>query len=217
MRLSCDSSTLITLAENCLLWLLRDFSVAGTSFYITPVVKDEIIDHPLRMKRFEFEAYKIHKLLDDGHLKLFRQPSLKHDTKHILKLANQSFLSKHGPINLIHEGEAQILALSSTMDKYVAIDEKTTRLLIEDPKKLRDILETKSNYRIRVDGTILKKFNKLTSGFKVIRSSEIISVAYERGMLERYGKGKKILNAALWGLRGSGCAITKQEIEQLSA
>jgi hypothetical protein len=216
MNLPCDSSTLISLAENCLLWLVRDFSVAGTNFYITPIVKYESIDHPLQINRFEFEAYKIQKLIDEGHLKLKITPSLKEDTKIVLNLANRSFISKHGPIKIIHDGEAEVLALTLGMDKYLGIDEKTTRLLVEYPEKLREILEEKTHHRVRVDGNILKKFTELVSGVKVIRSSEIVAIAYERGMMERYGKGKKILNAALWGVRTGGCSITKDEINQLS-
>lgn len=214
---SCDSSTLITLADNCLLWLIREFSDRGTDFYITPRVKEESIDHPLQINRFEFEAYRLEKLIEDGYIKVVPQDQgMKDAAKMILDLANRSYISRHGPLRLIHDGEAEVLALSETTNKMVAVDEKTTRLIIEDPKRLRDILEKKTEEKISVDGQILRKLQDKIGDIKIIRSAEIAAIGYERGLLERYGKGRKILNAILWALRKGGCAITREEIEQLS-
>ncbi len=53
---------------------------------------------------------------------------------------------------------------------------------------------------------------------KVIRSTELIAVAFEKGMLDKYlppypDSRKILLQAVLWGAKLNGAAITRREID----
>ena len=60
----------------------------------------------------------------------------------------------------------------------------------------------------------LKQANfKPFKGFKIIRSSELIYVAYKKGLIR--WKNKEILDGLLYALKFKGCAISGDEIEQI--
>ena len=70
MRVVCDSSSLISLCDNCLLWMLKE--IAGkTELIITPAVKQEIVDNPLATRRFELRAIQLNKAINDGLVVIF--------------------------------------------------------------------------------------------------------------------------------------------------
>ena len=55
---------------------------------------------------------------------------------------------------------------------------------------------------------------------KVIRSVELVTVAYENGILDRFitkipDAKKNLLESVLWGVKLNGCAVSKDEIEQI--
>ena len=49
--------------------------------------------------------------------------------------------------------------------------------------------------------------------FKVIRSTELIYVAYKKGLVKL--KGKLVLDALLWALKFKGCSISGDEIREI--
>src|SRR3989344_9606387 len=66
-----DSGALISFSMNGITRIIKELRGAFKGkFLITSEVKKEIIDVPIKIKKFELEALKIKRLLDDGVLEL---------------------------------------------------------------------------------------------------------------------------------------------------
>jgi hypothetical protein len=212
-----DSSALISLVETCnspLLYFLKEKT--ASNFLITPKVKDEIISNPLAAKKYELSAIRMRRLLLDGVLSVISSPQLVRDTKEIMNCANTLLYANEKPLTLIQEGEAQCLAIfSGAKADALAVDEKTTRLLIEDPFKLKQILQSEYDEKIEVNENSLKKFREKTRGIFVIRSTELVSVAASKGFFRDFrAQEQEAFHAALHALREVGCAITSEELAE---
>jgi len=215
-----DASTLITLAMNGLLEEFRRLKkIFDGEFVITREVKTEIIDRPLTIKRFELEALKLQELLKEDILTM---PSLigidakeiSKRTKEILDVSNNLFMGKKENIHLIDLGEASCLALSRILDErkirhVIAIDERTTRMLCEKPENLRKLLQKKLHINVKYKKEKVVFFK----GFNLIRSSELMYVAYKKDLVRL--KGELVLDALLYALKFKGCAISFDEIEEI--
>lgn len=227
MDIICDSSSIITLAENCLLFLLENFSRNGTRFYIPVGVRKEIIDVPLSTRRFKFEAIKAMETVDRGWLNVIDLPEKHEEVRQkankIMECANSLFVVKNRPMRVLQYGEAEALALAKILGiDTILIDEKTTRLLIEDPQVMRHNIEGKVEEKVEVHDDSLKRLLQEIEGLRVIRSVEMVMVAFERGYLDRFFCEKHKLNVdvrketvlgILYALKDSGCAITEKEIK----
>lgn len=217
-----DSSSIISMALNNMLDELSELKKSSKSqFLIVPSVRKEIVDHPLTSKKFKLEALTINSMFRDVFSPI-SSPEIEAKGLKLQTLANNLFLTDGRPLNIVHSGEMESFAAAVITKSTYVVDERTTRLLIENPKNLRTILENKFHSKIQVNEDNLKKFIEETNGTSVIRSSELMVVAYERGMFEKYrsnGKIKdfnsEILDGILWGLKLSGCSISSAEIEEL--
>jgi len=217
-----DSSTLISFAMNGLLPELNELKkIFKGKFIITKEVKQEVVDKPLTMKRFELEALKIEELLNEKILELpssigITDSEISKETKNILDTANNTFYARDRPISLIDAGEASCLGLSKIlkskkMENVVAVDERTARMLCERPENLKRLFEKKLHTKIQSKEENYKFFR----GINFIRSSELIYVAYKKKLLKL--KGSKVLDAMLYALKFKGCAISEEEIEEIKA
>ncbi len=215
-----DSSTLISLAMNGLFEELRQLKeIFDGKFLITREVKKEIIDKPLNIKRFELEAIKIKELLDDKTLELPEEikidsSEISRKTAEVLELANNCFFSNGKGIHLIDDGEASCVALSkhlkeSKIENILCIDERTTRNIIESPEELKDFLQKKLHSKIEIKKNRLEYFSDL----KIIRSAELVYVAWKKGIVK--SKNKKVLDAMLWAVKFKGCSISEDEIKEI--
>ncbi len=215
-----DTGSLISLSMNGLLEELKKLkNIFKGDFVITKEVKAELIDRPLKIKRFELEAMKIQSLIDDGYLVMPDALGVK--AKEIstlmlkyIDLANTMFIGRGEKIKLLHSGEASCLALSQILNKrnieYVlCIDERTMRILIEKPKNLQKLMEKRMHTRLKLKKSNFKSFE----GFKIIRSTELMYVAYKKGLIR--WKNKNVLDGLLFALKFKGCAISYDEIEQI--
>ncbi|RMD45983.1 hypothetical protein D6829_00655 [Candidatus Pacearchaeota archaeon] len=216
-----DAGPIISLTMSGLLGVLRRLKeIFEGEFVITPQVTNEVVSRPLKIKKYELEAIQVKKLIDDGILKkssLFVQnDKLEKETCRILMIANSTltYAKSKEKINLIHEGEASCLAFSNLCSKenVIVIDERTTRMLIEAPKNLKELMERKLHDQLSLD------FSKLNSlkNFKFIRSSELLFLAYEKGLLP-FKKGRQTLDALLYGVKFKGTAISSAEIEEMKS
>jgi len=216
----CDSSSLISLSDSCLLWILSELSKSfGGYFIISKTVEREAVDHPLEIKSHTLGAIRLKKLLLENTIKVIETPNLGKATYELLSLGNSIF-SLHGRnLKLIHEGETETLALAIELGiKNVMIDERTTRMLVEAPEELRKHMETEFSSRIEVDDTNLRKFAEMTDELNFFRSTELAIVGYEKGLLKEYGgMEKRAIEAALYGLKFAGCSISFSEIEEFCA
>jgi predicted nucleic acid-binding protein len=186
-------------------------------FLITPAVKYESIEHPLQIKRFEWGALRINKLLEDEVIKSIEdedpvsKEELNKKTQEILDSVNSSFSLDGKQIYLIEKGEAECLAMSLLLkehgiDSAVVIDERTARMICENPENLEKIMETKLHTNIKINFNLIKQLQKL----KIIRSTELMYMAYKKNILD---KDKKTLEAVLYALKFGGCSISEKEVD----
>ncbi len=215
-----DASTIISLSMNGLLEELKKLKDVFEGHFVIPKeVKYEVIDHPIKTKRFELEAMKIQALLDEGYLVMPKDLGIeaKKITSSMFKfmdLANTMFVGNGQKIKLIQAGEAACLALSKILDEkgvenVLAVDERTTRMLIEKPENLKKLIEKRTHARVKLKKSNFKPFE----GFKIIRSTELMYVAYKKGLIR--WKNKEVLDGLLYALKFKGCAIAIDEINQI--
>jgi len=218
-----DSGTLISFSMNGLLDELRGLrKIFRGKFLITKDVKREVIDKPLTIKKFELEALRIKQLLDEKVLEMPEavgvfENEISKRTEDFLNIANNMFISKKENIHLIDSGEASCLALSKILndkkiENVIAVDERTTRMLGENPEGLSKIMTAKLHTKI-----IVKKENFIFfKDFKFIRSTELIYVAYKKGIMN-IKDGNLVLDALLYALKIRGAAISDEEIREIKS
>ena len=212
-----DSSTVISLATNDLLWTIKPLKDAfGGSFFIPESVHEELVDNPLNSRRFKLEAIMVQRLIKENFLQI--QERMKVDS--LLDSINSIFFANGAAIKVVSKAEVEALALALKIEAsaYV-VDERTMRLLVEDPEKLRLILEGKLHTKIKMNEKGLREFKQYCRSLKILRSSELMMVALEKGVLDKFldkeVSKRELADALLWGLRLRGCAISTEEIEDL--
>ncbi|HLC89243.1 MAG TPA: hypothetical protein VJG49_04370 [Candidatus Nanoarchaeia archaeon] len=216
-----DTGPIISLVMSRLGWVLpRLKEQYGGKFYITPAVKRELVERPLDIKRFEFEALQVMKLIREGVLEVYTEVPLS-KVKKLKLLANSAFKIQNKTMDIIQEGELE--SVTSALEvgaEAVVMDERTLRLLIEDSIKMQELLEMRFHRDIAVDSTKIKQFSQVFKKLKIIRSIELVGVAYQLGLLDSYipalKNGRNILvDSVLWATKYNGCAVTEPEIEEL--
>ena len=224
-----DAGPVISLAMNNLLWVLARLKQQfGGELYITDKVKEELIDRPLHTKRFKFEALQILKLVSEGTIGIRDTVGLSKSVSRLLGLANNSFKARKKYIRIVHDGEISSLSCALALRaSCVVIDERTTRRLVEEPYSIAELLKERLHTEIAVNRNNLDELNSELSGLRVLRSTELITVAYELGLFDSYATctaariaraeeiKKELLDSLLWGLKLNGCAITKEELNRL--
>lgn len=213
-----DTSSLITLSMNCLTSILSELKKSfNGKFIITQDVKYEAIEKPLTIKKFELGALRIKSLLDEKILEMpesigISQNKIKEKSLEILRKTNNTFSARNEFMHIIDRGEASCIALSllcqeKKIENFLAVDERTTRMLSENPENLRKIFESKLHTKVQLKGDFFYLKN-----LKFIRSSELAYIAYKKGLINL--KGDNVLDALLYGTKYKGCAISRQEIEE---
>jgi hypothetical protein len=221
-----DTSTVISLVTNNLLWVTAKLKEQFNGHFVIPKsVEHELIGHPLKTRRFKLEAIVINDYVEEGIFKLHSSAAIKETTHKLLSLANNIFIAKNNPIRILQQGEVEAIALALHLKSdALAVDERTLRLLIENPEKNHKILERKMHTKIIVNKENLNEFQRLTKGIKILRSTELVTVAYDMGLLNKYITAKKqlhrelrkpLLEGALWGLKLHGCSISESEINDI--
>ena len=211
--LAVDSSSLISLSESCVVSVFRH--LLGRARFVAPEsVYQESVDTPSRIKQHGFSALRIKRLFFEGAVGKVAADLQR--TREILQLANSTMLVDGKPLELIQIGEAECLALvlSGKADALI-IDEKTLRLLIENPEKLMGILKTEYEGKVVLEEKSLQKWQQLTRGIKIIRSAELLAVAGKNGYFGFFGDDEVLaLRAAVFALKGYGCSLTKDELKE---
>ncbi len=220
-----DSSSLVSLAMNGLLEELVKLKNSFDGKFIIPIeVRQEIIDRPLDIKKFELEALRLKKLVSDQVLELpsvlgISDSEISTKTKEYLDKANNLFLDKktNSGVHLIDSGETACVVLSKILstkkiENVIVVDERTTRMLGENSEGLRKFLEQKLHTKITIKNENFELFKNL----RFIRSTELIYLAYKKGFVNLNSVPKeKILDALLYGLKFKGCSISDDEIEEM--
>lgn len=215
-----DSGIIINFAMNGLLEEFVELKKRfDGKFLITKDVIYEVIDKPMSIKRFKLEALKIKKLLDEKILETplavgIDDKQVSKMTTEVINKANNIFFGRGNAIQLIHSGEASCMALSfllneKKIDNVLAVDERTTRMLGEKPENLTILLNKKMHTEITMHDENLSYFKN----FKFIRSTELMYVAYKKGIIKL--KNHDVLDAVLYALKLNGCSISDDEINEM--
>ncbi|MFA5856594.1 MAG: hypothetical protein WC867_04500 [Candidatus Pacearchaeota archaeon] len=213
-----DAGPLINFAMNGLLPVLKKLKQEfDGDFIITKEVKREIIDYPESTKKYELEALQIKQLFEEGiikHADLTEKEVnlLREKREELMNTANSTFFSApNKPIHILDKGESAALALGHILKgpSVIAMDERTGRLLCENPDSLKKLLQNKLHTNI----TANKKNYDLFKGYKIIRSTELAYLAYKKQLIDI--KDPKLLDALLYALKLHGCVITDEEIAEM--
>jgi len=188
-----DSGPLINLSMNNLLHILKRLKKEFPGkFLITQEVKEETMDYPETIKTFELGALQLQALFKQKVIELpvltkEQEKELKKIRDYIMTIANSTFSAKGKNIHLIDKGEAASLALSMVLSNQksnsnvVAVDERTTRMLCENPGNLKKLLQKKLKTPIKAKEKQYRYFKK----FKIIRSTELIYIASKKKLFDR--------------------------------
>ena len=220
-KLFFDTGPIITLVMSRLVGILPELKKKyGGKFYITPSVKRELVTRPMDIKRYEFEALQALKLIKDGVLEVYEDVPEK-EVSRLHAIANSSFKLENQNMEVIQSGEIEsvVCALKAGAEAMV-MDERTLRLFIENNKEMKALLERRFNKTVSVDKEKMNTFSKELSGIKIIRSIELIGVAYKMGLLDSYVPTQKdgrevLLEAVLWAAKTNGSAVTEHEVEEI--
>lgn len=222
-----DAGPLISLTLNNLLWVIKPLEHHfDGDFWITDSVKRELIDEPIRTKKYKFEAIQIVQFIGDNTLTIIDDARTKEKTLELLDIANNIFHINGRPVVIVHYGEVSTIAAALMMkSEAIVIDERITRELIEHPTHLAGIMSKKLRAKVKINHKKLNLLKQQISHLKVIRSIELAIMAFELGLLDRYlGEGseeiipdarKNLLESILWGLKTNGCSISRREIDQV--
>jgi hypothetical protein len=214
-----DSGPLINFSMNGMLELFEKIKKEFSGeFLITKEVKREIIDHPQTIKRFQLGALRLQDLFDREVIKHADITSSQVDELRIMRdklmsIANSTFKARGKHLHLIDKGEAAALALSSMMNNKnpaIVIDERTTRMLCENPDNLKKLLQKKLKSPISANTQNYKFFKN----FRIIRSTELIYIAHKRELIKA-ANPQKMYEAMLYGIKYKGCSVSEEEIDIL--
>jgi predicted nucleic acid-binding protein len=217
-----DAGPVISLAMTNLLWVLEKLKKKDIMFYISSDVKKELFDNPLHTKKFKFEALQIKRLIEKKVLTVYDSITLQQHTKELLEHANATLSVTNHDMQTVHTGEMSSLAAYLELQAdAIVIDERITRLLVEDIDRLAQLMSRRLHRKVKVKGNEAKFFRKKVKGVKLIRSVELAAVAFEKGLLNEFvvtvpRARKELLEGVLWSLKLHGCAVTAKEINTMT-
>ncbi len=217
-----DAGPVISLTTNNLLWLLEAMhKKTGTQFSIVSSVKRELVDRPIATKKFKFEALQVQRLIEQGVLKVIDKPEFKSRALQLLDTANTIFWAHREPIRIVQLGEVETLAAAVGLGiNRIVVDERITRSLLETPEQLEEMMSRRLHTKLHTDTGRLDAFRDYTHNIELIRSAELVTVAYEQGLLDSYivkvpNAKRELIDSLLWGVKLNGCAISEDEINEL--
>lgn len=214
-----DSGPLINFSMNGLLSILEELkNKFDGKFIITKQVKYETVDRPLNIKKYEWGALRVKNLIEKGVLEFpeslgISENELNNRTKDLMTQINHNFKVENNWVHLVDEAEVSCVALSNLLNKkgiksIIAIDERTTRMLLEKPENLKILMSEKLNKKVEIMNEIPDR-----NACKFIRSAELIYTAYKKGLIDV--KDKRVLEALLYATKFRGCSISFEEIDVL--
>ena len=212
----CDSGVLISLTSSCLDNIIYYFAEKhDVRFVIPPSVEHETVTRPLfnGLRKHMFSAIRIKDAIEDGAVVVV-DAKVEPEAKSLMHSANNLFYIKGRPIRLIQFGESEMLALAPELGiDNILVDERTTRMLIEAPFRLKEHLEREFRVSVMVNKGSYRELSSRISGLNVLRSSELVMLAYEKGFFRSFKKmQKEALQSALYKMKYSGCSISFDEI-----
>ena len=218
MKIVFDASCLITVSQTCLAKCLAGLKEkTSAEFFVSPAVFQEIVSNPIGIRRFELNAIRLKELIEQKHIQVqeLDRPA-KELAARIGLLANNAFSARGKAIKIMHSGEIETLALVNQLHaEALAIDERTTRTLLENPFGLKNSIERKYKEKVSENRQNVLELKNLFYNCSVVRSVELIALAFEMNALAgELQNTKKGLEAALFAAKFSGCSVSFEEIEK---
>lgn len=217
-----DAGPVISLTTNNLLWLLAPLKQKfNGDFCITQSVKHELVGKPFETKKFKFEAIQVEQQIELNNLKVLQNSEIAALGLRVQTLANNVFRTNFGTVPIVQRGEMESISASNLLnaDAFVT-DERITRLLVESPDALKQLLEKRLRTKVTMNENALHEFQEVTRHTSIIRSVELVAIAYEQGLLDKFivnlpNSRKELLESLLWGLKLNGCSVSEQEIQEV--
>ncbi len=210
-----DSSTLISLGNADLYSTLYDLKTKypNLRMIIPNGVYEEVVSIGDKSEKFAWSAIRIKKLISDKIIELV--PIEDKDRDKYIKLdkeLNSIFKTSYSNMEILQKGEIECILLYSSINaSLLAIDELTTRLLIESPNQLKDLMQSRYKVNIYFDSVLLNNYSHYFDNINVVRSVDLVAFFDRQGMFSSYGEN--ILKPLLYSLKYSGCAVTSDEID----
>ncbi|HLD00967.1 MAG TPA: hypothetical protein VJC39_04435 [Candidatus Nanoarchaeia archaeon] len=215
-----DAGPLISLVMSRMVFILPLLKQQfNGKFYITPAVQKELIERPLKIRRFGFEALQVQKLVREGVLEVYDKVP-REEVNSVIDLANNSFKINSKPMDIIQSGEIESAISALKLGAPVVIDERTLRLFIEKNSDMKQLLERRFKKKITADRVKMNQFSQKFKNLSIIRSVELVGAAYKLGYFDSYlpkiRNGQELLvDLILWTTKYNGCAVTDHEIESI--
>ena len=215
-----DTSAIISIATNNLLDVLEQLKKKFKGdFLISDAVKMEILDNPIKSRKYKLEAIMISNLIQNNIFKIYRNINIENKTMNLLNLCNNIFLAGNKPIKILDKAEVEALVLTQLLQGVYIVDERNIRLMVEDYRKLAILLERKLDTKITINNQNIRLFKSEIKDITIVRSAELMTIAFEKGLFNeyenKYSNKREILDGILWGLRLRGRAISTEEIEEV--
>ncbi len=216
-----DSSTIISCAINCLMWVFERLNEKGIKFVVPMAVKKEVVDSGIKTKKYKYQSIRVLEAFSKGVFEVYTE-NVEKETSEILNYANTSFYIKNKPMKILHRADAEVLVLAKKINADgILVDERNLRLLIEHPDSLNSHLDKKFHTKTKmIEKNVLLVKEKI-GGKEMIRSVELIAYAYSKGIFDdiisvcstsEKNCRKEIVEGLLYALKFAGCAISFNEI-----
>ena len=211
-----DAGSVISLTMNGLLPILEKLkNEFDGEFIITPQIKNEIVDKPAKIQKYEFESIQVKALISKGVFtmssKIIPDNKLQQEANEIMKISNSSYVAFHEKVKIIQEGEASCLAFAKLCgrENVIVTDERTVRLLTERPDNISKLMGNKMHTKVSFNNKEMKYF----SDFRFIRSAELLYIAYKKNLFDY--KDSNLLGSLLYAVKYKGAAISSEEIDEI--
>ena len=218
MKMVMDSSTLISVSSNCFMNVFNRYCKKNNiKPIITPAVYSESISRPWHIKRFELNAVRIKDAVDSGLIAVaVINKQIAFDSQRLMDLANSVASLKQRNLKIFHRGEAEAVALAKNISaRVLAVDERTTRTLIEAPQSMQSFLTRRYRGDVVVSQEKAREFQEEVSDLLILRSTELFALAHADDCFPPDMKTTpKALEAALYAAKFGGCAISFKEIQE---
>jgi hypothetical protein len=217
MKIVFDSGVIISFSETCFLPLLRPLKEDVGEFIITKGVKNECVDRVKNNMRLRLSSLRIEEQIDENIFSVYEgSQELTEKTNKLLNISNSIFTINKHPLKIVDFGEAECLALLGlTRSTCIAIDERTTRMLIEAPQSLLSIFKKKYKTKnIKLNKEKYSQFINEIGKVKAIRSVDLFAYAHLSKLLPNRYINKEHLRASLYSLKFNGCSVSFEEIDR---
>ena len=210
----CDSSSLISLTDSCFIHIVYFLKKKYSGRFIIPSsVEKECVEQPMHIRNYALHAIRLKRAIAENMIDVVEAKNAK-AAQELKFIANSVFHVEGTPLRLLHEGEADVISLALELGvDNVLMDERTCRMLVEDPEALRQHLEHELGRQIGINDESLSAFSRATRRLRFFRSTELLLLAHEKGYFSDYGElEREAVEASLYKLKYSGCAIGFGEI-----